>query len=259
MKVISYIPMDYGQFEFSELLELSALDDYDPQDLYVPMCPFPELVLFKYSENPFRKCDMPRGIFKKPTSDIYELKLNKVFDFVVIRLNPTFIYQTFGNNWPDSKEKAFSIKGINVFEELHECIYLNDGINEATIKMMNQVIQNNLKNPISDSTEILLHQIPKETISPIYSIFQEFQLDQNKAYKIFNKEVGLSPKQYQKIWRELKLESFFSQRSPHVALEKTRFILKKRIAEMEFVFRSPFASLAYMPLRDSIFIDKRKK
>lgn len=255
MKFSSILPITDNEV-FSEIFEFEDYQENELYDLYLPMNPNYELILFRNYNTTFKNGTSKKGIIRAPYTKACETRLNKGYHFVVIRLKPTVFYRIFGDNLKLQKNEMINIDGINVFEDIQDMLFGREEIEETTLQKIENKLKAFMKFKVHKEVLSLLKTLPMDTMVPIFQIFQDLGLDQQRYQKLFSREVGVSPKQYQIIIRENKLEAFFSEYNPHIKLRNFKLKNKKSIIQMEIELLSAYASVAYTRLRDSCIASK---
>ena len=255
MKFTSILPIVENEV-LSEVFEFADYKDNELYDLYLPMNSNYELILFRNYNTTFKGGTSKKGIIRAPYAKACETRLNKGYHFVVIRLKPTVFYKIFGDNLKLQKNEMINIDGINVFEEIQDMLFGSEEIDDTTLNKIETKLKSYMKYKVHKEDYNLLKALPLDTMVPIFQIFQDLGLDQQRYQKLFSREVGVSPKQYQIIIRENKLEAFFSEYNPHIKLINFKWKNKKSIIQMEIQLLSAYASVAYTRLRDSYIASK---
>lgn len=243
---------------FFEIIEFKDSPSNKLRDLYIPMNPYIELVINRTQGAFIKRCASSRGFIKTPHTNTLEIKLQPDYHFIVIRLKPTIFYQLFGEKGMLKKNMIQPIDDLPFFTNLQDIFFGTDEIDESKIFQLDSYIKSKLKFVVSPSTIALLNGLPINTMAPIYQVYEELGIDMQKYQKVFTKEVGISPKQFQIICRENKLEAFFSQRNSQVQLIHSRLKCKKRILGLELELSSPYATVAYARFRDQCLFNNLK-
>lgn len=255
MKFSSILPITDNEV-FLEIFEFEDYNENELYDLYLPMNPNYELILFRNYNTTFKNGTSKKGIIRAPYTKACETRLNKGYHFVVIRLRPTVFYRIFGENLKLQKNEWINIDGINVFEEIQDMLFGKEEIDDTTLLKIENKLKTYMKYKVHKEVISLLKTLPMDTMVPIFQVFQDLGLDQQRYQKLFSREVGVSPKQYQIIIRENKLEAFFSEYNPHIKLINYKWKNKKSIFRMEIELLSAYASVAYTRLRDRCIASK---
>lgn len=220
------------------------------KEMYVPMSPYTELIIYKNRDKSIKACKFARGFLKTPSTETFDIKLASGFHFVVLRLKPFALYSIFGEKCLNKKNLILEIEGNVIFEELIDRLYGNMWLDEKAVKSIIGFLSSlSLKAPHESSLELAQH-LAFNTVSPIYQYQELNKAEIHKINKFFTKEFGISPKQYQKIWRENKLESFFSKNNISARVLGSKFILKRSFVELDIEFFNAYSTLYFSRLKE---------
>lgn len=255
MKFSAILPTSTNEF-YSEIFEFEDYKGNPLYDLYLPMNSNFELILFRNYNATFKNGKSKKGIIRAPYTKACETRLIKGYHFVVIRIKPTVFYKIFGDNLKLPNNQFVNIDGLNLFEEIQDMLFGTEEIDDMILNKIESKIKSNFKYTIHQEVLSLLELLPQDTMVPVFKIFEELGFDQQRFQKLFSREVGVSPKQYQIIIRENKLEAFFSAFNPHIKLINSKWKNRKSLIQLEIQLLSPYASVAYTRLRDTYIAKK---